>query len=134
MYISEDEQSCSKCGYVPKYYIMNRQADGLVYCDPCLYKKNQLANRADSHQSRSDSRADLLPPSAVLRITEILKQGAEVYGVDNWKKINPRIHVGRALVHMLKWMEGKDCTEDHLSHAATRLLFALDLQVAGEPE
>jgi hypothetical protein len=115
---------------------MEIQAGGLTFCDTCLSKRNNSKKDfpAQENQSPSDNRADLLPPSALLRVTEILKKGVEVYGVDNWKKINPRLHVGRALVHMLKWMEGKDCSEDHLSHAATRLLFALDLQLDGEPE
>lgn len=84
-------------------------------------------------QTDIESRYDLLPPSAVQRIAELLYEGEIRYGKDNWKSISTRDHINHALGHVfgaLASLEGDpelDLVEE-LTHAATRLLFALALE------
>lgn len=85
-------------------------------------------NDRGGKQSHSPYRADLLPARAVLSVSEVLSQGAAKYGEDNWRKIAARDHVNHALVHLFAWLAG-DGQDDHLQHAACRLLMALDLDV-----
>lgn len=71
-----------------------------------------------------------LPPRALLDISVVLKQGADKYGHDprgqeNWRLISADEHINHALTHLLAYMAG-DTRDDHLSHAACRLLFAME--------
>lgn len=77
-------------------------------------------------QSDLPYRCDLLPAAAVLMISKTLKDGADRYGVDNWRGIPVSDHVNHALVHLFAYLAG-DVQDDHLGHAACRLLFAKDL-------
>jgi hypothetical protein len=43
-----------------------------------------------------------------------------------WLAISMRQHSARALVHLDKFMVGAQTGEDHLAHAAARLLLALE--------
>jgi hypothetical protein len=87
---------------------------------------NVATNEKGGSQSELLVRADLLPPTALLVIAKILKAGSDKYGEDNWRLIPPREHVNHVITHLFNWLRG-DRTEAHLAHAATRLLFALDL-------
>lgn len=86
-----------------------------------------VTNAAGGKQSRTRYRCDLLPGRAVLAVAEVLSAGAEKYGEDNWRLIPVRDHVNHALTHLLAFVAG-DGSDDHLSHAACRVLFALDLE------
>jgi hypothetical protein len=76
-------------------------------------------------QSATPCRADLLPPAALLHIGAILKGGAEKYGEENWRGLTLRDHINHAYVHILAFLDG-DTQDDHLGHAACRMLFALE--------
>ncbi len=82
-------------------------------------------NEHGGKQSDSPYRADLLPAHALLAIAAVMKGGADKYGADNWHKIPAEENVNHALVHLFARRAG-DTSDDHLEHAATRLLFALD--------
>jgi hypothetical protein len=75
-------------------------------------------------------RADLLPAHAVLAVAKVLKLGCDKYGEDNWHKITAAENVNHALIHLLAIRAG-DKTDDHLEHAACRILFALDQVLSG---
>lgn len=84
-------------------------------------------NDAGSKQSKTKCRFDLLPPIAMFKVTEVLQQGQAKYGDDkNWRNIPIRDHLNHALNHIFGWL-ANDKTEDHLSHALCRLLFACEL-------
>ena len=87
-------------------------------------------NAAGGKQSTTPVRLDCLPPLAILAVGAVLKHGAEKYGDKNWHKIPVNEHVNHALAHIMAHLEG-DKGDTHLSHAACRLLFALDLAERG---
>lgn len=75
-------------------------------------------------------RADLLPMRALLQISHLLKEGSKRHQDENpeqprWHKTEVREHLNRALCHIMAHMIG-DVSENHLLHAATRMLFALE--------
>ena len=87
-------------------------------------------NEHGARQSRIDGRYDLLPPIAIAQIATVLKQGHDKYGDGNWQKIAKTDHVNHALAHIFKYLEfDADDAEHHLAHAATRLLFALEVDL-----
>ena len=84
-------------------------------------------NEAGGKQSATLYRCDLLPPIATLAVAEVLHQGAAKYGPDNWRKIPVMDHVNHAMIHLFATMAG-DTQDEHLEHAACRILFALELK------
>ena len=70
-------------------------------------------------------RLDAVPPKALLAVASVLKIGAEKYGFDNWRRIAKAEHINHALVHVYAHLAG-DQSDDHLTHATCRLLFALE--------
>ena len=52
---------------------------------------------------------------------------APVHPDNDWIRRSPDFHLGRAEEHLRLWRDG-DQLQDHVSHAATRLLMALTLR------
>jgi Domain of unknown function (DUF5664) len=75
-------------------------------------------------ESKTNARFDLLPAFEVATIAQILGAGAIKYGDNNWHGISTASHLNHALQHVFAYMFG-DRSDDHLGHAATRLLFAM---------
>jgi hypothetical protein len=90
-----------------------------------------VTNAAGAKQSGSPYRADLFPPVAYLHVSAILKEGAAKYGDDNWRGIPVRDHVNHALVHLAAHLAG-DTQDDHIGHAACRLMMGLEIALVGE--
>lgn len=84
-------------------------------------------NAAGGKQSAVPYRADLIPARAILQVSAVLHTGALKYGDDNWHVIPTRDHLNHALTHVFAHLAG-DAQDDHLGHAATRLLMALEIE------
>lgn len=76
-----------------------------------------------ARQSATGTRYDLMPAHAVRAVAEVLDRGARKYGVNNWVPIPVDSHLNHAVNHVYLWLAG-DRSEDHLTHAACRLLMA----------
>lgn len=90
-------------------------------------------NAAGGKQSATPYRADLLQPFALLHLAKINKYGSDRYGDFNWHKIPISDHLNHALVHLLAHLAG-DTQDDHLGHAAWRVVSALDQKLSGRDE
>ena len=64
---------------------------------------------------------------AIEIVAEVMKHGATSHPTDDWNSRPFEYHAARAREHLRLWSEG-DQQQDHLSHAATRLLMALTLR------
>lgn len=80
-----------------------------------------------ARQSAVDERFDLFPPHALLAVAAVLSRGAEKYGEGNWIGLPVHSHLNHAVRHVYQWLSG-DRSEEHLSHAACRLLMAVERQ------
>lgn len=74
------------------------------------------------------SRVELIPPSFVLGIGDILKFGADKYGDRNWEEgIRYSRVYGAALRHLYDWWDGKENDREtgksHLLHAGCCVMF-----------
>lgn len=85
-----------------------------------------------ARQSDSPGRADLLPPLSLLEIAKVLKYGAEKYEPNNWRGIPLEDHLNHVLIHLLAYLAG-DRSDDHLGHAACRMLFAHETALTQKP-
>lgn len=81
-------------------------------------------NAAGGRQSAIDTRCDLLPPSAMLGVCRVLREGSR-YGKDNWRLIPRADHINHAMRHLFLQLAG-DRSEQHLANAVCRLLFAME--------
>lgn len=84
-----------------------------------------IVNEHGGKQSDSPYRTDLLPPRSLLAVAKILKHGATKYGEENWRLTTRKENLNHALTHVLAYLAG-DTQDEHLEHAACRLLFALE--------
>lgn len=93
-----------------------------------------VVNDKGGKQSDSPCRMDLVPASALLEVSCVLKQGADKYGEDkNWKMIPVDEHLNHAATHIYGYLAG-DTSENHLANATCRLLFALQLKLEKDYE
>ncbi|MBV8358022.1 MAG: hypothetical protein JO189_08815 [Deltaproteobacteria bacterium] len=60
-------------------------------------------------------------------VAQVMRDGTATHPDDDWVRYSFEYHLGRAEEHLRFWRAG-DQSEDHLSHAATRLLMALTLR------
>ena len=69
-----------------------------------------------------------LPLNALSELSKLQRLGDQKYGAHNWRAIREQDHIDHAFAHMLGHCTG-DRTEDHLLHAAWRLLAALEVRM-----
>ena len=91
------------------------------------FTQETIENELGAKEAGTIARFDLIPPEAMFKIAEILHEGAQKYGEENWRGLNYRTNLNHALQHIYGHLAG-DKTEDHLAHAACRILFALALR------
>lgn len=66
-----------------------------------------------------------MPLRALAELAKLQKYGDEKYGAHNWRGISEADHLDHAFAHVLAHQLG-DLTDDHLIHAAWRLLAAVE--------
>lgn len=87
-----------------------------------------VAGGKQSHVARDYT---LIPQEALASLARVMYNGALKYSKDNWKLIHKRDHLNHALNHVNLYLAG-NTSEDHLAHAATRLMMALELELTEE--
>jgi len=75
-------------------------------------------------QSALEGRYDLVPPEGIIAVAKVCAAGAKKYAKNNWRAIPYQEHVNHALCHLMALL-ADDPQDNHLEHAATRLLFAI---------
>jgi hypothetical protein len=61
---------------------------------------------------------------ALKEIASLMVEGSQTHREGEWREHAPQFHIGRAIEHLRLWREG-DQRQDHILHAACRLLMAV---------
>lgn len=89
-----------------------------------------IVNENGGKQSSSPYAFELLPPYALFEAARVARHGADKYGESfgdrNYIKIDSKSHLNHALQHIYAYLGG-DTSDDHLSHALVRMMFAVDM-------
>lgn len=72
------------------------------------------------------------PAGGLVRIAQVMEEGAARYARGNWRLIEFSSHVNHALQHVTA-LEMGDESDDHLGHAITRLAFAIETEDPRNP-
>lgn len=91
-------------------------------------------NKVDGGGLRLNSgkpRVDLVPPSSILAIAEVMEAGAKKYAEHNWRRgMDWNICYASCMRHLLKWQAGQDNDDEtglnHLKHALTNIAFLIE--------
>lgn len=89
-------------------------------------------NSRGGKQSNIPYRFDLIDGPALAAMANVLSEGAQKYGEDNWRLIDINDHLNHLLMHTYAFLAG-DTQDDHLSHILCRATFALAVQLQGGP-
>ena len=89
-----------------------------------------ITNELGGKQSKVERAYHLVPPEALAQVARVLYTGHIKYGKDNWRLIEADEHLNHAMNHIYLSLAG-NVSEDHLAHAATRILMALELHTLG---
>ena len=79
-------------------------------------------------------RTSLVPPSALLHLTQAFEDGAKKYSNMNWREsaVSSTIYYDAAMRHLMAWFDGEEKASDsgvhHLAHAMACMAILLDAQ------
>ena len=74
-------------------------------------------------------RIDLIPPSAILGMGEVLAYGKRKYPEDDWRvRLTEDDLYAKAMRHLLKWKENRldESGLSHLKHAMINIAFLIE--------
>lgn len=99
--------------------------------------EEMTVNAAGGKQHKVAHRCEALFPRAILEVARLRCEGFEKHGYedDNYLRIEPKEHIGRALRHIFLWMVGDredGKTREHLVHACCRVMMALEIIIIKE--
>lgn len=81
-------------------------------------------------------RMDLIPPSALEALAEVLTYGAQKYAPNSWQAVEPERYHAALLRHLCAWMRGEKVDVEsgisHLRHVLCNAAFLVDQE--GRPE
>lgn len=80
-------------------------------------------NERGGSQSHIPARFDLVDGKAMFAMAQVLHQGAEKYGANNWRLIPVEDHLNHLMMHIYAYLSG-DRSDEHLSHIMCRAMFA----------
>lgn len=106
-------------------------SDALSITDIVSPDAPTTTNEKGGVQSHVPVRFDLIDGKALFAAAAVLYEGAEKYAPGNWRLISVRDHLNHLLMHTYAYLSG-DRTDDHLSHAVCRAIFALAVEL--DPE
>jgi len=84
-------------------------------------------NAQGGAQSHINYRFDFIPAKALAAVAQVFAIGASRYARNNWRRIPENDHLNHAMMHIFAYMAG-DRSDDHLEHAACRMLMALEMK------
>ena len=75
----------------------------------------------------------MLPARSVAIIANVMVEGEKTHPDNEWRFLTPDVHLDHALKHIITYLSGDAADPDEeLSHAACRLLMALEVHTAKE--
>lgn len=93
-----------------------------------------VTNQHGGQQSKVPYRFDLMDPPAMFEMARVLEEGFRKYGGSaNWRAIPVEDHLNHLIIHAYAWLAG-DRSDEHLSHAMCRAMFAQAVALAGGPK
>jgi hypothetical protein len=101
---------------------------GEVWNDGVDVKAPEVGKKFDTGKPRWD-----LLPESIRSVVAVITYGAGKYGDENWKQVSGwrRRYAAAAFRHMTSWLYGERLDAEtglpHLAHAATNMLFLLEL-------
>ena len=125
-YDSNGNEITEDCDY-REFAQSNKRIDGMSDHEEISTNEN------GGKQHKREYASEYLPPKALLAVSHVRWEAENVHGYDeyNYKLIDAKKHVGRAITHLLAWLAG-DESNDPLSHAACRVLFALEMELEAQ--
>lgn len=92
--------------------VISHITDYMIYnSNSCLLQAIYEANLVNSNDDYD----------AIIRISQVLKYGADRYEPNNWRLIPAESHLRHALIHYFAYKLG-DTQDDHLDHCLCRLM------------
>lgn len=84
------------------------------------------------NHSHIPARFDLIDGEAMFKMAQVLHEGAESHGEENWRGVPIKDNLNHALMHIYAYL-AKDGSDDHLPHALCRIMFAVAVECQGGP-